>query len=103
MNVKVINSSGLPMWVLVAAFFIVNTGTLAIQSLWKWKQTSRQAVSGLRFKWRLENRDLGYTKTAGGDTLWGVSSNLLQKPKIFSHGEAKVGLIWHDWYSSEIL
>jgi hypothetical protein len=42
MNVKVINGSGLPMWVLVAAFFIVNTGTLAIQSLWKRKQTSRQ-------------------------------------------------------------
>jgi hypothetical protein len=34
MNVKVINGSGLPMWVLVAAFLVVNTGTLAIPFLW---------------------------------------------------------------------
>jgi len=35
MNVKVINGSGLPMWVPVAAFLVVNTGTLAIPFLWK--------------------------------------------------------------------
>ena len=33
MNVKVINGSRLPMWVLVAAFLVVNTGTLAIPFL----------------------------------------------------------------------
>jgi hypothetical protein len=37
MNVKVINGSGLPMWVPVAAFLVVNPGTLAIPFLWQWK------------------------------------------------------------------
>jgi hypothetical protein len=37
MNVKVINGSGLPMWVPVDAFLVVNPGTLAIPSLWQWK------------------------------------------------------------------
>jgi Mg2+ and Co2+ transporter CorA len=41
MNVKEINGSPLPMWVLVAAFLVVSACTFGILFLWRWKQTSR--------------------------------------------------------------